>query len=75
MWRLLLAGGLFWVLATLLLGVVVLQRGLGAADEGVIAQPHSAQIVVAAISVVVFGLPGVALAVAGWRRRAAARSQ
>ena len=57
------------MLATALLGVVLVQRTLAAAGEGVIAQPHSAQIVVAVVSIVIFGLPGVVLALAGWRRR------
>ncbi len=69
MWRALLAGGIVWALGTVLLGVALLQRGLGAAEEGAIAEPHRAQVVVAVMSIVIFGLPGVALAIAGWRRR------
>ena len=69
MWRALIAAGIVWVLATALLGVVLIQRTLDAAGDGTIAQPHSAQIVVAVVSIVIFGLPGVVLVLAGWRRR------
>lgn len=65
----LMAGGAVWVAATALLGVVLVSRALAAADDGVIAQPGQAQVVVAVMSIVIFGLPGVVLVIAGWRRR------
>ena len=69
MWRTMMAAGVVWVLATVWLGVVLLDRAAGAADEGLIPEPGNAQMVVAVMSIVIFGLPGVVLVMAGWRRR------
>ncbi len=69
MWRTLIAAGVVWVLVTVWLGVVLLDRAAGAADEGLIPEPGNAQMVVAVMSIVIFGLPGVVLVIAGWRRR------
>ncbi len=69
MWRAMIAAGVVWVLVTAWLGVVLLDRAAGAAAEGLIPEPGSAQTVVAVMSIIIFGLPGVVLVIAGWRRR------
>ena len=69
MWRVAIAGGVLWVLVTAWLTLALLQGASSAADEGLIAEPQSGQVLVAVLSAVIFGVPGVALIVYGWRRR------
>ncbi|MCY4582341.1 MAG: hypothetical protein OXE50_06015 [Chloroflexi bacterium] len=69
MWRVSIAGGVLWVLVTVWLTLALFQGASDAADEGLIAEPQSGQVLVAALSAVIFGVPGVALIVFGWRRR------
>lgn len=69
MWRVSLAGGVLWVLVTVLVTLALFQGASDAADEGLIAEPRSGQVLVAVLSAIIFGVPGVALIVYGWRRR------
>ena len=69
MWRAAVAGGALWVLVTAWVTVALFQGASDAADQGLIAEPQSAQVLVAALSAIIFGMPGVALIVYGWRRR------
>ena len=69
MWRVAIAGGVLWVLVTVWLTLVLFQGASDAAEEGLIAEPQSGQVLVAALSAIIFGVPGVALIVYGWRRR------
>lgn len=68
MWRVALAGGVLWVLVTVLVTLALFQGASDAADEGIIAEPQSSQVLVAVLSAIIFGVPGVALIVYGWRR-------
>ena len=69
MWRLQIAAGLAWVAVTAGVTLLLFRGATGAAEAGLIAEPASGQLLVAALSAAVFGLPGVALAALGWRRR------
>ena len=69
MWRVALAGGVLWVLVTVWVTLALFQGASDAVDEGVIAEPQSGQVLVAVLSAIIFGVPGVALIVYGWRRR------
>ena len=69
MWRVAIAGGVLWVLVVVLLTLALFQGASDAADEGLIAEPQSGQVLVAALSAIIFGMPGVALIAYGWRRR------
>ena len=62
-------GGLTWIVVTAVLGVSLLSRVSDVTAAGDISEPSSAQFVVAVMSAIIFGLPGVALVVAGWQRR------
>ena len=69
MWRVAIAGGVLWVLVVAWLSLALFQGASDAAEEGLIAEPQSGQVLVAALSVIIFGMPGVALIAYGWRRR------
>jgi hypothetical protein len=69
MWRVAIAGGVLWVLVVAWLSLALFQGASDAADEGLIAEPQSGQVLVAVLSVIIFGMPGVALIAYGWRRR------
>ena len=69
MWRVAIAGGVLWVLVVVLLTLALFQGASDAAEEGLIAEPQSGQVLVAALSAIIFGMPGVALIAYGWRRR------
>lgn len=69
MWRVAIAGGVLWVLVVVLLTLALFQGASDAAEEGLIAEPQSGQVLVAVLSVIIFGMPGVALIAYGWRRR------
>jgi hypothetical protein len=69
MWRVAIAGGVLWVLVVAWLSLALFQGASDAADEGLIAEPQSGQVLVAVLSAIIFGVPGVALIVYGWRRR------
>lgn len=60
---------MLWVLVTVWLTLALFQGASDAADEGLIAEPQSGQVLVAVLSAIIFGVPGVALIVYGWRRR------
>ena len=67
--RLLLLAGITWIIATIWTGVILLGWADNVADEGLIANPKQLQKTVAIISIGIFGLPGLALIIAGWQRR------
>ncbi|MDE2838520.1 MAG: hypothetical protein OXL97_13610 [Chloroflexota bacterium] len=69
MWRISIAGGVLWVLVTVWVTLALFQGASDAAEEGLIAEPQSGQVLVAVLSAIIFGVPGVALIVFGWRRR------
>ena len=69
MWRVAMAGGVLWVVVTVWLTLALFQGTSDAADEGLIAEPQSGQVLVAVLSAIIFGVPGVALIAYGWRRR------
>lgn len=69
MWRVSIAGGVLWVVVTLWLTVALFQGASDAAEKDIIAEPQSGQVLVAVLSAIIFGVPGVALIVYGWRRR------
>ena len=69
MWRVALAGGVVWVLVVAWLTLALFRGASDAAEEGLIAEPQSGQVLVAVLSAIIFGVPGVALIVYGWRRR------
>ena len=69
MWRVALAGGVLWVVVTVWLTLALFRGASDAADEGLIAEPQSGQVLVAVLSAIIFGVPGVALIVYGWGRR------
>ena len=69
MWRVSVAGGVLWVLVTVWVTLALFQGASDAAGEGLIAEPRSGQVLVAVLSAIIFGVPGVALIVYGWRRR------
>ncbi len=69
MWRVALAGGVVWVLVVAWVTLALFRGASDAADEGLIAEPQSGQVLVAVLSAIIFGVPGVALIVYGWRRR------
>ena len=69
MWRVALAGGVLWVLVTVWVTLALFQGASDAAEEGLIAEPQSGQVLVAVLSAIIFGVPGVGLIVYGWRRR------
>ena len=69
MWRVALAGGVLWVVVTVWLTLALFRWASDAAGEGLIAEPQSGQVLVAVLSAIIFGVPGVALIVYGWRRR------
>ena len=69
MWRVAIAGGVLWVLVVAWLSLALFQGASDAADEGLIAEPQGGQVLVAVLSVIIFGMPGVALIAYGWRRR------
>ena len=69
MWRVSIAGGVLWVVVTLWLTLALFRGASDAAADGIIAEPQSGQVLVAGLSAIIFGVPGVALIVYGWRRR------
>lgn len=69
MWRLQIAAGLAWVVVTAGVALLLFRGAAAAAEAGLIAEPARGQALVAALSALVFGLPGAALAAVGWRRR------
>ncbi|MCY4449496.1 MAG: hypothetical protein OXE02_11725 [Chloroflexi bacterium] len=69
MWRVSIAGGVLWVVVTLWLTLALFRGASDAAADGIIAEPQSGQVLVAVLSAIIFGVPGVALIVYGWRRR------
>ncbi len=69
MWRVSIAGGVLWVVVTLWLTVALFRGASDAAEKDIIAEPQSGQVLVAVLSAIIFGVPGVALIVYGWRRR------
>ena len=69
MWRVSIAAGVLWVVVTVWLTFALFQGASDAAEEGLIAEPQSGQVLVAALSAIIFGVPGVALIVYGWRKR------
>ena len=69
MWRVALAGGVLWVVVVVWVTLALFQGASDAAEEGIIAEPQSGQVLVAVLSAIIFGVPGVALIVYGWRRR------
>lgn len=69
MWRVSIAGGVLWVLVTVWVTLALFLGASGAAEQGLIAEPASGQVLVAVLSAIIFGVPGVALIVYGWRRR------
>ena len=69
MWRVSVAAGVLWVLATVWLTLALFSGASDAAEQDLIAEPTSGQVLVAVLSAIIFGVPGVALIVYGWRRR------
>lgn len=69
MWRVAMAGGVVWVLVTVWLTLVLFQGASDAVELELIAEPQSGQVLVAVLSAIIFGMPGIALVVYGWRRR------
>ena len=69
MWRVSIAAGLLWVLVTVLVTVALFRGASSAVEQELIAEPQSGQVLVAGMSAIIFGLPGVVLIVYGWRRR------
>lgn len=69
MWRVSIAAGVLWVLVTAWVTLALFRGASGAVDDGLIAEPQSGQVLVAALSAIIFGMPGVVLIVYGWRRR------
>ena len=69
MWRVTIAAGAVWVVVTLWLTLMLFMGASEAAEDGLIVEPTGSQALVAALSAVIFGTPGVALIVYGWSRR------
>ena len=69
MWRVSVAGGVLWVVVTLWLTLALFRGASDAVEKDIIAEPQSGQVLVAVLSAIIFGVPGVALIVYGWRRR------
>ena len=69
MWRVWIGLGAAWVLVTAWVAVALLQNASVAVEDGLIAEPGSTQMLVAVLSAIIFGLPGVVLMFYGWRRR------
>ncbi|MBL76034.1 MAG: hypothetical protein CL763_03825 [Chloroflexi bacterium] len=69
MWKFLLLAGITWIIATIWTGIILLGWADNVADEGLISDPKQLQKTVAIISIGIFGLPGLALIIAGWQRR------
>ena len=53
MWRVAIAGGVLWVLVVVLLTLALFQGASDAADEGLIAEPQSGQVLVAVLSIAI----------------------
>ena len=70
MWRILILGGIAWITVTIWVGIILLGWADNVADEGLISEPQRLQTIVAVVSIGIFGLPGLALIIAGWQRRA-----
>ena len=69
MWKFLLLAGITWIIVTIWTGIILLGWADNVADEGLISDPKQLQKTVAIISIGIFGLPGLALIIAGWLRR------
>ncbi len=69
MWRAAIAGGVLWVVVTVWVTLALFQGASDAVEQDLIAEPQSGQVLVAVLSAIIFGVPGVALIVYGWRRR------
>ena len=69
MWRVSVAAGVLWVLVTAWVTLALFRGASDAVSEGLIAEPQSGQVLVAGLSAIIFGMPGVVLIVYGWRRR------
>ena len=69
MWRVSVAGGVLWVLVVAWVTLALFRGASTAVEEGLIAEPQSGQMLVAVLSAIIFGMPGVVLIVYGWRRR------
>ena len=69
MWRVSIAAGVVWVLVVVWVTLSLLQNASYAVEEGLIPEPRSGQMLVAVLSAIIFGMPGVVLIVYGWRRR------
>ncbi len=69
MWRFTVAGGVLWVVVTVWVTLALFRGASDAVELELIAEPQSGQVLVAVLSAIIFGVPGVALIVYGWRRR------
>ena len=69
MWRVSVAGGVVWVLVTVWVTLALFRGASDAVEQELIAEPQSGQVLVAVLSSIIFGMPGVVLIVYGWRRR------
>ena len=69
MWRVSVAGGVVWVLVTVWVTLALFRGAADAVEQELIAEPQSGQVLVAVLSAIIFGMPGVVLIVYGWRRR------
>ena len=69
MWRILILGGIVWIAVTIWVGIILLGWADNVASEGLISNPRRLQTIVAIISIGIFGLPGLALIIAGWQRK------
>ena len=65
MWRVSIAAGVVWVLVVVWVTLSLFQNASYAVEEGLIAEPRSGQMLVAVLSAIIFGMPGVVLIVYG----------